>query len=213
MTDAVRHPPSPSPIATTGSRIGLLGGSFDPPHLAHLTLARSAYAVLALDHLRWLPAGQPWQKADRRLASATHRTALLRLLLAGDPRFVLDERELRRAGPSYSIDTVAELADEHPGATLFLVIGQDQYVRFDTWHRWPDLLTLCTLAVASRDGHEPIATPALAAVPHRMVSLPMPRMDISATDIRHRAGYGLPIAPLVGEAVAGYIGRHALYHR
>jgi nicotinate-nucleotide adenylyltransferase len=195
----------------TARRIGVFGGSFDPPHLAHRALAEAACETLALDTLLCVPAGAPWQKSGRALAGAGHRVAMLRALLVDQGRCQIDERELHRPGPSYSIDTVSELAAERPGATLFLVVGQDQYARLDTWHRWRELLGLCTLAVAARASDAVQAPPALRAVPHRLQVLPMPRLDISASDIRVRLAQGLPVGPMVGEPVARYIDRHALY--
>jgi len=192
-------------------RIGLFGGSFDPPHLAHRALGELALAHLGLDELRWLPAGQPWQKAARTLAARGHRVAMLRLLLAGEPRFVIDERELDRAGPTYTVDTVREFAHQHPGAELLLVIGQDQYGRFDTWREWRELLRRVTLAVAGRDGATPTLPPALAAEPHRVVALPLPAMPVSSTAARAAAAQGLRVDALVGPAVAGYIAEHRLY--
>lgn len=195
-------------------RIGLLGGSFDPPHLAHLALGRLARDALGLDELRWLPAGTPWQKAAQQRAPAAHRLAMLAALLDGEPRCVLDDRELRRPGLSYTIDTVRALQAEQPGADWFLVIGQDQYARFDTWRDWPELLQRLTLAVAGRAGSAPQAPAALAAHPHCVVALDLPPLHISATDIRRRLAAGEPasaLAPLVGPAVARYIDQHRLY--
>lgn len=195
-------------------RIGLLGGSFDPPHLAHLALGRLARDALGLDELRWLPAGTPWQKAAQQRAPAAHRLAMLAALLDGEPRCVLDDRELRRPGLSYTIDTVRALQAEQLGADWFLVIGQDQYARFDTWRDWPELLQRLTLAVAGRAGSAPQAPAALAAHPHRVVALDLPPLHISATDIRRRLAAGEPasaLAPLVGPAVARYIDQHRLY--
>jgi nicotinate-nucleotide adenylyltransferase len=195
------------------ARIGLFGGSFDPPHRGHRALAETALQCLALDELRWLPAGQPWQKSDRVLAAAEHRAAMVALAIAGEPRFVLDGRELHRAGPSYTIDSVRELAAERPGATLFLVIGQDQYARLHTWHAWRELLGLVTLAVAARDGQPPLPGPALMEQRHRIEVLPMPRIDVSATAIRDHAATGDVPDALVAPAVAGYIARHHLYRK
>ena len=192
-------------------RIGVLGGSFDPPHLAHRALAQAALDGLDLQSLRWLPAGAPWQKAGRDMAAPEQRAAMLRLMMDGEPRFHLDERELRRDGLTYTIDTVRELFDEAPAATWHLVIGQDQYARLDTWRDWRDLLALVTLAVASRAGEPPQTSPAVAAVPHRMVALTLPRWDISASEVRRRCSVGEEIATLVGEPVARYIHQHALY--
>jgi nicotinate-nucleotide adenylyltransferase len=195
-------------------RIGLLGGSFDPPHLAHLALGRVATRALELDELRWLPARAPWQKAERVMAGVDDRLAMLRLLVEGEPRWVIDERELRREGLTYTIDTVRELAAEQPGADWFMIIGQDQYARFDTWRDWRELLQRLTLAVAARQGAEPQAPPALAQLAHRVVLLTLPRLDISASDIRRRCAAGaspVDLEPLVGAPIAGYIARHGLY--
>ena len=193
------------------ARIGLFGGSFDPPHQAHLALARVARQTLSLDELRWLPAGAPWQKASRSLSRAEHRLAMLAALLADEPGQVIDDRELRRSGPTYTIDTVRELQAERPDTQWFFILGQDQYGRFDTWRDWPELLSRLTLAVAARDGQAPTPPPALALVPHRLAVLPLPRLDIAASDIRARAAAGQAITTLVGESVARYIDQHRLY--
>ena len=192
-------------------RLGLFGGSFDPPHLAHRALAELALRRLALDALHWLPAGQPWQKAGRRLAPAEDRLAMLRLLVADAPGHVIDERELLRSGPSYTIDTVESLQREQPAAELFLVIGQDQYGRLDTWHRWRELVGSVTLAVAAREGVRPEPPAALRAEPHRVRELDLPDMPVSSTTIRARAARGEPLATLTGEPVARYIAQHHLY--
>ena len=192
-------------------RIGLFGGSFDPPHRAHRVLAETALATLALDQLRWLPAGTPWQKSDRTLAEPQHRAAMVALAIAGEPRFVLDERELHRRGPSYTIDSVRELHAEQPDAQLFVVIGQDQYQRLHTWHAIDELLGGVTWAVAAREGLPPRPDAALAGRPHRVEVLPMPRLDVSATVIRQRAARGEDLTALVAPAVARYIALHQLY--
>jgi nicotinate-nucleotide adenylyltransferase len=194
-------------------RIGLLGGSFDPPHLAHLALARAALEQLALDELRWLPAGAPWQKQreGRVLAPAADRVAMVNLLVEGEPRFVVDERELHRAGPSYTIDTLRELHAEQPEAQLWLVLGQDQYARLDTWHDWRGILPLAGLAVAARDGEAVVAPPAVAASPHVSRVISLPAMPHSATEARRLAASGADTSTLVGAPVARYIARHLPY--
>ena len=197
---------------TAPRRIGLLGGSFNPPHLAHLALGRLAQQMLALDELRWLPAGAPWQKAGRVLAPGHHRAAMLAALLADEPgNMVIDPRELQRDGATYTIDTVRELQAEQPGADWFLILGQDQYDRFDTWRDWRELLQRLTLAVAGRAGRAPQASAALLALPHRMLALDLPAMQIAASDIRSRLAAGQAVTALVGERVAGYISQHHLY--
>jgi nicotinate-nucleotide adenylyltransferase len=186
-------------------RIGVFGGTFDPPHDAHLALARAALDALSLDEVRWIPAGQPWQKT-RAITPAAHREAMVRLAIESEPRFVLDRIELERQGPSYMLDTVRALQSL---GELFLVIGADQYARLPTWHGWEDLLGLVTLAVANRPGAAPPADARLQRTPHRAVPLPM--LDLSATDIRARAARGQPLDGLVPPAVARYIESHRLY--
>jgi len=189
-------------------RIGLFGGSFDPPHDAHVALATLALRELALDELRWIPAGQPWQKA-RVITPSAHREAMVRLAMGDEPRFVFERCEIRRNGPSYTLDTVRELQAAQPGAQWFLIIGQDQYAGLHTWRDWRELLGLVTLAVANRPGAvaEPHAD--VRAFAHRAVPLPM--LDIASTDIRARVAAGQDISALVPASVARYIEVHRLY--
>jgi nicotinate-nucleotide adenylyltransferase len=189
-------------------RVGIFGGTFDPPHNAHVALACAALDELQLDEVRWIPAGRPWQKA-RAITPAEHREAMVRAAIDGEPRFVLDRSELQRNGPSYTLDTVRALAKERPEAQWFLVIGADQYAGLHTWRDWQQLLGLVTLAVANRPGPMPAMNEQVLRFPHRVVPLPM--LDISATDIRARAARGLPIGSLVPAAVARYIESHGLY--
>ena len=192
-------------------RIGLYGGSFDPGHFGHLALARMAVAHLALDELRVLPAGDPWQK-PRELAPAEHRAAMVALAIQDEPRLMLDRSELDRSGPSYMIDTVRHLKGAHPGpAEWFLVIGQDQYAQLHTWREWRELAREVTLAVAGREGVSPTPSDELRAHRHRVVDLPLPRIDISSSEIRRRIVQGEDISCMVPPAVASYIDRHHLY--
>jgi nicotinate-nucleotide adenylyltransferase len=189
-------------------RVGLFGGSFDPVHDAHVALAQTALEQLHLDELRWIPVGHPWQKT-RRLASAADREAMVRLAIAGEPRFVLDRSELRRRGISYTLDTVRELAAAAPGDERVLILGQDQYASLHTWRDWRELLGLVTLAIANRPGAELTVNPQIAQVAHQTVPLPM--MDISSTEVRRRVAAGEPIAGLVPDPVARYIEQRRLY--
>ena len=189
-------------------RIGIFGGSFDPVHNAHVALARVALAELRLDELLWVPAGQPWQKS-RHLTSTEDREAMVRLAIEGEPRFKLSRVEIERSGPSYTIDTVLALQAARPGAQWFLVIGQDQYAGFHTWHGWQQLLELVTLAIADRPDATHTVDPQVLAAARAAVTLPM--MDVSSTDIRERVLQGQGIGDLVPEPVARYIARHHLY--
>mgnify|MGYP006207281187 CR=1 FL=1 len=127
-------------------RVGMFGGAFDPPHWAHRALAETALRQLGLDALHILPTGHAWHK-PRQLSPAEHRVAMCRLAFDGLLNVHFDEREIRRDGPSYTADTLRELAREYPGAQLFLVLGADQLLAFRTWVRWQEVLDLATLAV------------------------------------------------------------------
>jgi nicotinate-nucleotide adenylyltransferase len=192
---------------------GLFGGSFDPPHLAHLALAQAALAQLELERLVWLPARQSPHKAGREPASGAHRVAMLQRLADGEPRFSIDARELDRVGPSYTVDTLRELLAEQPGRRWWLVIGQDQYARFDTWHQWREILALAGLAVAARDADAVRAAPGLSGISHSLRILEMPALPHSATTVRTRAAAGLDVSALVGAPVARYIADHHLYSK
>ena len=128
-------------------RLGVFGGAFDPPHLAHVALARAAVEQLRLDELRVLPTGQAWHKA-RSLSAAEDRLAMAREAFGQVPRAVVDDRELRRAGPTYTIDTLRQLKAEFPQAQLMLVIGADQAEALHSWRECEQILKLATVAVA-----------------------------------------------------------------
>jgi len=189
-------------------RIGLFGGSFDPVHNAHVALAKEALERLPLDEVRWVPAGQAWQKT-RQLMSPAHREAMVNLAIADEPRFKLEPCELRRRGPSFTLDTVRELQAARPGQQWFLIIGQDQYTGLHTWRDWRELVGLVTLVVAKRPGAHAWPHPDLLRAEQRAVPLPM--MDISSTVIRARIAQGLAIDELVPAGVARYIEQNRLY--
>jgi len=188
-------------------RIGVMGGAFDPPHLAHRALAESALRELKLSELRIFPTGQAWHKSTA-LSPAADRLAMARLAFDSLPGVQVDDAELRREGPTYTLDTLQALRLARPHAQLFLVIGADQARSFERWHGWQDILQLATLAVAER---EPAAgqwhNPAWGSVE----LIHMPLMDLSATEIRHRCRLGLPIDTLVPSGVCDYIAQHGLY--
>lgn len=189
-------------------RIGLFGGTFDPPQLAHSALARSARDALPLDEVRWVPTGRPWQKTHA-ITDARHREAMVRLAIAGERGFVLDRCDLERDGPTYTLQTVQQLRQTEPAAEWVLLVGADQYNNLHTWRGWRELLGLVTLAVAPRPGVMAQPDPEVARLPHQAV--PLPPMAISATDIRARVQRGESIAGLVTDSVASYIDQHHLY--
>ena len=131
------------------ARIGLFGGAFDPPHGAHVALARAAVEQLGLDRLHVAPTGMAWHKAQT-LSAAAHRLAMCRLAFGGLPKVFVDDRELRRGGPTYTIDTLTELRAQYPGAELFLQIGADQAAAFHTWRRAGEIVDMAVISIAVR---------------------------------------------------------------
>jgi nicotinate-nucleotide adenylyltransferase len=205
-------------------RLGIFGGSFDPPHRAHIALAQHAVAQFQLDELRIIPTGDAWHKA-RTLTASPHRLAMTRLAFAEVTQAVVDTREIDRLGATYTIDTLLELKAEQPDAALFLFIGADQARAFQTWHRWQDIESLATVVVAQRppvstDAHHPAGQPG-AAQWHNAVSpdvqrLDMPSLNVSATEIRaHFAQAPQTQTDLMSAwlpaSVQHYIEKHSLY--
>ena len=184
----------------------MYGGAFDPPHNAHVALARAAIRQLGLDELRVLPTGDAWHK-PRTLTLVADRVAMAKLAFAGVDRAVVDEREVTRGGPTYTIDTLAELEREAPGAQLFLVLGEDQALAFKTWRAWEEVARRATLCVARRGLTASSRTQ--LGLPHLDIALP--NMPVSATAIREHIRRGEDISMLVPPAVASYIASHHLY--
>ena len=187
-------------------RLGIYGGTFDPVHLGHLLLARDALEQLRLEAVLFVPAAQSPFKAAKTRATGAQRLAMLKLALKSSPRFWLTRCELDRPAPSYAYDTALEIREAFPRAELLWLIGADQLALLDQWHRAKDLRKLVTFVLLPRsDGS---ATSASKTV----LSLPQPRrVDISATEIRHRVKSRLPIDHLVPAPIAAYIKRHGLY--
>lgn len=198
--------------AAAPMRIGVFGGAFDPPHLAHLALLRAALATLRLDRLHVIPTGQAWHKT-RALSPAHHRLAMARLAFADLPGVLVDPRETQRAGPSYTVDTLRELKSEWPAAELFLIVGEDQARALGSWHEWREILQLAIICVAEREDltGNGLRFVALKSHESRFRRLPMPAMPVSATDIRARIAARQSVSPLVFESVARYIDHHHLY--
>ncbi len=192
-------------------RLGLLGGTFDPVHIGHLILGETAREQLDLDSVLFMPTGQPWRKASRDIAPAPHRVEMLRRAIADNPAFELSLMEVEREGPSYTVDTLQELASARPGSEIFLVVGEDALLDLPNWKDPERVVQLATLAVAPRGSEKP-ASGALAGYPmDRKVWLDMALINISATDIRERVRRGRSIRYLVPDAVAAYIREQGLY--
>ncbi len=201
-------------------RIGMFGGAFDPPHRAHLVLAQLAVEALELDALHIIPTGQAWHKA-RTLSSPEHRLAMTQLAFQGMPHMLVDERELQRVGPTFTIDTLEALQLENPGAQLYLIMGADQFSAFQQWHKWQTIAGLAIICIADRAPSTPTSADndayfeAYKGLENRFVRLQMPLMATSATQIRQlmtsNAGKTLVANTLVTEPVARYISANHLY--
>ena len=216
-------------LAASGSgarRIGVFGGAFDPPHRAHVALAQAAVTELKLDQLHIIPTGDAWHKA-RAISAGLHRLAMARLAFGDLPGVVVDERELRRVGPSFTIDTLQELQAESPGAQLYLIMGADQLVAFQKWHCWLAILEIAIICIADRAISAPNGAQfdvcneledrfdAYKQLNARFLVLTLPMMSVSATQVRQLVAEGAGdtrgITSMVSEAVARYISLNQLY--
>jgi nicotinate-nucleotide adenylyltransferase len=183
---------------------GILGGTFDPPHLAHLVAAEMAYRQLSLQRVTFLPAGVPWQKHDRTVSASLHRLAMTRLAVSGVGYFDVDDREVARDGPTFTADTLDELGDEG----IVLILGADAALGLPTWTRADDVLRRAQVAVIPRPGVDPAA---FAGIAGDFVWLDTPLLQISGTELRRRAGRGHSLRFLVADLVWRYVEEHHLY--
>jgi nicotinate-nucleotide adenylyltransferase len=196
------------------TRVGILGGTFNPPHIAHLVCAQEAYLQLGLDQVMLIPARIPPHKPVDDEPGAEHRLELCRAAIEGDDRFTVSDLEMTRDGPSYTVDTLNALTRRAPDSELFMIVGGDVAAGLPSWHEPERVLSLATLAVAKRRGAARARVEqALQALQggERAVFLRMPRIAISSTLVRRRVRHGEPIKYFVPDAVAEYIERHRLY--
>ena len=198
----------------------MFGGAFDPPHKAHVALAKTAIETLELDELRIIPTGQAWHKA-RSLSAPGHRLAMTRLAFEGVPKVVVDSRELERIGPSFTIDSLRGLQSENPEAQLYLIMGADQFAAFRQWHEWRAILEIAIICIAARARFDWVESQfdAYKELKDRFLTLPMPEMSVSATQIRQLLASGnlqgsddaALLSEMVAEPVARYISLYRLY--
>jgi len=191
-------------------RIGLFGGTFDPPHVGHLALAEWARERLRLDRVLFVPAGAPPHKRPDAVSSAADRLAMTRLAVRGNPAFQVSTLELRRGGPSFTIDTLRAFARRAPRERRFLLVGADSLDDFRRWHEPEGILELATLAVAGRPGAGAAAARAWAKA-RGVVWIGNPDFEVSSSAIRVRARRGLSVRYLVPDRVAAYIAARRLY--
>lgn len=191
------------------SRLGILGGTFDPPHIGHLLAAYAALESLALDRLVLIPAARQPLKAGTAMTAPAHRLAMTRLLAADDPRLEVDPVEIEREGLSFTVDTMRRYRATMPETEFVLVMGEDTAATLPKWREPEALAALVRIVVLTR-GTEPSREVALPAG-FRAERLASRRIDVSATEIRERSRAGLPVRGFVTDAVAGYIATHQLY--
>lgn len=193
-------------------RVGILGGTFDPVHVGHLVLAEEAREALGLDEVLFVPAGDPWRKSERDITSAEHRLAMLRLAVEGNDGFGISDIELRQDGPTYTANTLAELAGERLDDEFYFILGADALDDMPNWHEPARIVEHAILAVAPRDVQEVNAAALnVPGVADRVTSFAMTRIDISSTDLRERVARGRSIRYMVPEAVRAYILDQKLY--
>jgi nicotinate-nucleotide adenylyltransferase len=188
-------------------RIGLLGGSFDPPHTGHLLAAGDAFESLDLDRLLWIPTATQPLKVGRAVTAAEHRMAMVRLLIEGDARFAVEPIEIERGGLSYTVDTLAALSARFEADELYLLIGADVLPTFPKWREPGRIAELAQLVVMRRSGD----TADVSTMPTSTQVLETRRIDVSSTEIRERIREGKSIRGFVPDAVADYIAVHRLY--
>jgi nicotinate-nucleotide adenylyltransferase len=195
-------------------QVGILGGTFNPPHLGHLVCGQEAYLQLQLDRVMFMPARIPPHKPVEHEPGVAHRLELCRLAVQGDERFIVSDLELSRPGPSYTVDTLDELNSSEPNNELFLIVGGDVAAGLPQWREPERVLALATLAVARRRGT------AWASVESALRGLRggerarffrMPQIGVSSTIVRERVRAKQPIRYIVPDQVAEYIARHRLY--
>jgi len=193
-------------------RVGVLGGTFDPVHIAHLIIADRARETLDLDLVLFVPAGEPWRKSHRAISPAHHRLAMLRLATAGNDAFGISDVDLRRQGPTYTADTLETLAGERLDDQFWFIVGADALADMPNWRDPARIVVHARIAVAARDEDDPrIIVPGIPGYASRIDTFEAPRLQISSTDIRQRVAAGASIRYLVPDSVRDYIDREHLY--
>lgn len=197
-----------------GPRLGILGGTFDPPHYGHLALAETARVQLALERVLFVPAGQQPLKQDRSVSPVHHRVAMVEAAITGNANFGVSRVDVDRPGPHYTADMLTLLHKTHPEAELFFLVGSDSLAQLPKWRNPVDIVEQAWLVVMPRPGWDTDVAALEQAVPGirgRLIWLDAPRLDIAASDLRRRAREGLPLRYLVPTAVEAYILEFKLY--
>ncbi|WP_338178345.1 nicotinate-nucleotide adenylyltransferase [Jatrophihabitans sp.] len=189
-------------------RVGIMGGTFDPIHHGHLVAASEVAGRYGLDEVIFVPTGEPWQKADRAVSPAEHRYLMTVIATASNPRFQVSRVDIDRVGPTYSVDTIHDIAAQRPGAELYFITGADALAQILSWKDADEALGLVQFVGVTRPGYEL----SVEHLPHDSVTLvDVPALAISSSDVRARVGAGQPVWYLVPDGVVQYINKHELY--
>jgi nicotinate-nucleotide adenylyltransferase len=188
-------------------RVGIFGGTFDPPHVGHVSVARDVADALRLDRVVWMPAGRPPHKERDGHAPAEDRLAMVRAAIVGEDGFEVDAREVERPGPSYTVDSVRELSAELPAAELFVIVGADQFRAFGGWRDPEGILEHARLVVMNRPGE---SEPPVDTDP-RVLRVPVRQIDVSSTDVRETVCAGADASHMVPDGVLEIIEERGLY--
>lgn len=198
-----------------GERLGIFGGSFNPPHMAHLLLAQEAWYRYDLARVIFLPAARnPLKDSEPEGATAEQRLRMLRLAVEPDARFCVDAYEIRQGGMSYTVDSLRRIAKANPGAELYLILGADAALSLPRWKEIAAYAQLCRIVVAGRPGSSDLHAgfpPELTALGLWLEYMPLPPLDLSATEIRLRLRMGKPVRYMVPDSVAEFIHEQQLY--
>jgi len=208
----VASTPEPGLAGLTGKRrVGVMGGTFDPIHHGHLVAASEVQAFFDLDEVIFVPTGAPWQKADREVSPAEHRYLMTVIATAANPRFTVSRVDIDRGGPTYTLDTLRDLAAALPDSELFFITGADALAEIFTWRDTEELFEFAQFVGCTRPGYA-MDDDVLAKIPaDRVTMLEIPALAISSTDCRERHRRGEPVWYLVPDGVVQYIGKHDLY--
>ncbi|MDP9444310.1 MAG: nicotinate-nucleotide adenylyltransferase [Actinomycetota bacterium] len=200
-------------MAATGHRVGVMGGTFDPIHHGHLVAASEVHAWFGLDEVVFVPTGQPWQKSEREVSPAEDRYLMTVIATASNPRFSVSRVDIDRAGPTYTIDTLRDLAKDRPDADLYFITGADALAQILTWRDADDMFELAHFVGCTRPGHQ-VSELTMQRLPRDRVSIvEIPALAISSTECRQRVQAGEPVWYLVPDGVVQYIAKRSLYRR
>jgi len=189
-------------------RVGIMGGTFDPIHHGHLVAASEVESLFGLDEVIFVPTGEPWQKSERRVSPAEHRYLMTVIATASNPRFWVSRVDIDREGPTYTIDTIRDIAAQRPGAELFFITGADALGQILSWKDAEAALKLARFVGVTRPGYD-LSDEHLPF--DSVTMLDVPAMAISSSDCRERVAAGRPVWYLVPDGVVQYINKHNLY--